>query len=354
MRVAAFTPSSLLRRRHPPTRRHAAAFRFPHAQRTGMPQLFSPDADRRLRIALVLGACVIVVGAAAGFAFARSDRAWGVGVAAPQPIPFSHAIHAGEIGLDCRYCHATVERGASAGMPTAETCLGCHAQVWNVSAQFAPLATALALEAPVTWRSVHRLPDHVRFHHAAHVAAGLGCVTCHGDVAAMPRTVKAETLSMGWCLDCHRSATTAFGASLRFEHAGIEVSYTDSASGETSVTRTPGGVPARQVTQHAEMGVPAAEQHQFPSPGATRRHAWPNASLAASLRAEERRTPTRPCPSAISSARARRTRRRQRGCVGCRVLSAAPAATRRRPASPPGRSRRSLQAVWCPVGPSLP
>ncbi len=217
-------PRTTSPRRTHPTEHHAAAFRSPRLKRNGMPQLFSPGADRRLRIALVLCACGLLVGGAAAFAFARSDRVWGVAAAAPQPIPFSHAIHAGEIGLDCRYCHAGVERDAAAGMPTGETCLGCHSQVWNVSAQFAPLATALALGTPVGWRSVHRLPDHVRFHHGAHVAAGLGCGSCHGDVAGMPRTVKVETLSMGWCLDCHRSTRPAVGNEPRFEHAGIEVS----------------------------------------------------------------------------------------------------------------------------------
>ena len=109
-----------------------------------MRQLFSPRADRRLRIALVVGACGLVAAAAAGFALVRSDRAWAVGVPAPQPIPFSHAVHAGGLGLDCRYCHATVERESAAGMPTAQTCLGCHTKVWSVTAQFAPLDTALA------------------------------------------------------------------------------------------------------------------------------------------------------------------------------------------------------------------
>ncbi|MBX9697963.1 MAG: cytochrome c family protein [Acetobacteraceae bacterium] len=173
-----------------------------------MPQLFSPHADRRLRQAVGFGALAGLAILVAGFVFVRSDRAWGVGQAAPQPIPFSHQIHAGQLGLDCRYCHAGVERAASAGMPTAETCLGCHSRVWSVSAQFAPLETAISLGVPVVWSSVHRLPEHVRFHHAAHVAAGVGCGTCHGDVAAMPRTVKVQTMSMGWCLDCHRSPGT--------------------------------------------------------------------------------------------------------------------------------------------------
>lgn len=173
-----------------------------------MPQLFSPQADRRLRLTLGLGALGGLAILVAGFGLVRSDRAWGVGEAAPQPIPYSHQIHAGQLGLDCRYCHAGVERAASAGMPTAETCLGCHSRVWSVSAQFAPLETAIALGAPVVWSSVHRLPEHVRFHHGAHVAAGVGCGACHGDVAAMPRTVKVHTMSMGWCLDCHRNRGT--------------------------------------------------------------------------------------------------------------------------------------------------
>jgi hypothetical protein len=189
-----------------------------------MTQLFSPAADRRLRTAAAIGAAALLAAAVAGFALARSDRAWGVGRAAPQPIPFSHAVHAGGLGLDCRFCHAGVERTASAGMPPAETCLGCHRQVWNVAAQFAPLETALALGTPVRWASVHRLPEHVRFHHAAHVVAGVGCGTCHGDVAAMPRTVKVETQSMGWCLDCHRGpiAAAATQDRPRHVHAGVE------------------------------------------------------------------------------------------------------------------------------------
>ena len=194
-------------------------------QRGTMPQIFSPRADRRLRLALGLGGLSMVALIVAGFALVRSDGAWGVGEAAPQPIPFSHAIHAGGIGLDCRYCHSGVERAAGAGMPTAETCLGCHGRVWNVSAQLAPLESALALGAPVIWSSVHRLPEHARFHHGAHIAAGVGCGTCHGEVAAMPRTVKVRTMSMGWCLDCHRGPEPAAAtpSTARTEHSGVAI-----------------------------------------------------------------------------------------------------------------------------------
>jgi hypothetical protein len=169
-----------------------------------MPQIFSHRADYRLRFSVAVAAVALLVGGAVAFVHVRSAASWAIGEPAAQPIPFSHAVHAGSLGLDCRFCHAGVERAASAGMPTAETCLGCHRSVWPVGPQLAPLTTALVQEAPVVWSSVHRLPDHVRFHHAAHWNAGIGCQTCHGAVGEMARTVKTETLSMGWCLGCHR------------------------------------------------------------------------------------------------------------------------------------------------------
>ncbi|MCK8787498.1 cytochrome c family protein [Roseomonas sp. NAR14] len=212
-----------------------------------MTQIFSRHADSRLRLAAGLGLAAVAFLAVSGFFVARSGAAWQVGVPARQPIPFSHAVHAGQLGLDCRLCHAGVERQAAAGMPTAETCLGCHRQVWNVAAQFAPLRSALALDTPVAWASVSRLPDHVRFHHGAHMAASVPCETCHGQVRTMPQTVRAETLSMQWCLDCHRDPDprrrpagavlarggvpgdtppeplTGLGAR-RFAHFGVEIS----------------------------------------------------------------------------------------------------------------------------------
>ena len=193
-----------------------------------MKPLFSPAADRKLRGIMVVVAAALVLAGTVAFAVARSDGTWGVGTPAAQPIPFSHAIHAGQIGLDCRFCHATVENAAQAGMPSAETCLGCHSQVWNVTAQFAPLETALTLGTPVTWASVHRLPEHVRFQHAAHIGAGLTCAQCHGPVETMARTVKTEMQSMGWCLDCHRDAVPE--AAARHAQLGVEISPLTSCS----------------------------------------------------------------------------------------------------------------------------
>lgn len=153
----------------------------------------------------VLGLPVMVAGILIASAlYWRSDAAWNVGEPAPQPIPFQHDLHVGGLGLDCRYCHSSVERSASAGMPSAQTCLTCHTQVWAELSTFEPLRTSVALNVPVPWQSVHRLPDFTVFHHGVHVQAGVACETCHGRVDQMAQTVKTEKLSMAWCLECHR------------------------------------------------------------------------------------------------------------------------------------------------------
>lgn len=168
-----------------------------------MPQLFTKRATAVARVGPVLAILALAGGATASYLWARSPAAWNVGVPARQPIPFQHSLHSGTLGIDCRYCHATVERAADAGMPSTGTCLSCHAQVWAGASLLAPLRTAAALGEPIVWTSVHRLP-HAYFHHGAHLAKGVACETCHGRVDLMAETVKAETLSMGWCLDCHR------------------------------------------------------------------------------------------------------------------------------------------------------
>lgn len=169
-----------------------------------MTQLFRPAADTIFRVVIVsafLGAAGV---AALGFVWVRSGQAWGVNVPAVQPIPFRHDIHAGELGISCGYCHTSTARAADAGMPSAQTCMTCHSQVWVGATVLQPLTTSLRLNQPIEWTSVNRLPDFAYFHHGAHVANGIECGTCHGDVSNMPKTVRAHTLSMGWCLDCHK------------------------------------------------------------------------------------------------------------------------------------------------------
>lgn len=169
-----------------------------------MSQLFSSRATAVFRAVLVAAPLAAGATFALLYAWSRSDAAWNVGKPAPQPMPFRHDVHAGALGIDCRYCHSGVERAASAGMPSAQTCMTCHSQVWMGASVLEPLRSALSLDQAIVWTSVHRLPDHAYFHHGAHVAKGVACETCHGRVDRMARTVKARTLSMGWCLECHR------------------------------------------------------------------------------------------------------------------------------------------------------
>ncbi len=131
------------------------------------------------------------------------------GHAPVQPIAFSHALHAGLYALDCQYCHAGAERSRHAGVPTASVCLNCHAQVKVDAPEIRKLTALVRTDQPVPWVKVHRLPDFAFFSHASHVSAGLVCQTCHGQVERMVRVEQQETMTMGWCLRCHRDTRAA-------------------------------------------------------------------------------------------------------------------------------------------------
>jgi Zn-finger nucleic acid-binding protein len=130
-----------------------------------------------------------------------------VGYAPRQPVPYSHRLHAGVMGMDCRYCHVNVERSAVASVPPTQTCMNCHQTVWTDRATLEPVRHSWRSGDPVEWVRVHRLPDHVYFDHSVHVTAGVGCATCHGRVDQMDVVRQERPLSMGWCLDCHRNPT---------------------------------------------------------------------------------------------------------------------------------------------------
>ncbi|HEY7384207.1 MAG TPA: cytochrome c3 family protein [Beijerinckiaceae bacterium] len=207
-------------------------------------QLFSPRATTIFRVVLTLLPVAAAGAGASAYVWARSGAAWNVGKPAPQPIPFRHDVHAGALRIDCRYCHASVERSASAGMPSATTCMSCHSQVWAGASVLEPLRSAIELNQPITWNSVHRLPDYAYFHHAAHVAKGVACETCHGRVDQMARTVKANTLSMGWCLDCHRQPT----AQLRPRDAVFAMGWTVASGSASTAPKLSGHADVRLLT----------------------------------------------------------------------------------------------------------
>lgn len=121
-----------------------------------------------------------------------------------QPVQFSHQHHAGGIGIDCRYCHTSVEVSSSAGIPPTKTCINCHSQIWNTSAYLEPVRASFREDRPLQWVRVHDLPDFVYFNHSIHVKKGVGCETCHGRVDRMPLMLQQSSLQMEWCLDCHR------------------------------------------------------------------------------------------------------------------------------------------------------
>jgi hypothetical protein len=135
-----------------------------------------------------------------------------VGYAPLQPVEFSHKLHAGDLGLDCRFCHFNVERSAFAGLPSTQICMKCHSKVRSDSVKLLPVRATYAADQPIIWRRVHKLPDHVYFDHSIHGAAGLDCAACHGRVEQMQRVEQTQPLSMGWCIDCHRHPTTTLSS----------------------------------------------------------------------------------------------------------------------------------------------
>ena len=137
-------------------------------------------------------------------AWSRSSWATQAGVAREQPVPFSHAHHVGDVGLDCRYCHTTVETSGFANIPPTKTCMNCHSQIWSTSPTLEPVRDSFRTDRSIAWTRVHDLPDFAYFNHSIHVNKGVGCETCHGRVDKMPLTWQKASLQMEWCLDCHR------------------------------------------------------------------------------------------------------------------------------------------------------
>jgi hypothetical protein len=169
-----------------------------------MPQIFSRTANivSKASLVAVLGTVAVLGGVL--YAIMMSPYYTNVNVTREQPVPFSHKHHVGELGIDCRYCHTSVEKSAFAGVPPTQTCMSCHSQIWTNAPMLEPVRQSYRDNVSISWIRVNALPDYVYFNHSIHVAKGVGCTTCHGPIAQMPLTYKANTLYMGWCLDCHR------------------------------------------------------------------------------------------------------------------------------------------------------
>jgi hypothetical protein len=169
-----------------------------------MPQIFpkSANAWSKASIFMVLG-LVLTLGWTI-MVLQRSDFVTAAGTYVDQPVQFSHQHHVGGIGIDCRYCHNSVEVAATASIPPTKTCINCHSQIWSTSPYLEPVRASFREDKPLQWIRVHDLPDFVYFNHSIHVKKGVGCETCHGRVDKMPLMRQQSSLQMEWCLDCHR------------------------------------------------------------------------------------------------------------------------------------------------------
>ena len=169
-----------------------------------MAQAFSRSAVLLIKLALLgMLACVLALAAALKWHMAPEA---GLQEPVKQPIQFSHKHHVGDDGIDCRYCHTSVEKSSFAGLPSTQICLSCHSQLFRDSPALAPLHDSARKGEPIRWNRVHDLPDFVYFQHSIHVNKGVPCLACHGRVDQMPLTRRVASLDMQWCLHCHRSA----------------------------------------------------------------------------------------------------------------------------------------------------
>jgi hypothetical protein len=169
-----------------------------------MAQIFHRSTNTISRVSIYGGVFIIAGLSFALYAIGRSPYYTDVNVAKTQPVPFSHRHHAGELGLDCRYCHTSVENSSFAGLPPTQTCMTCHSQIWVNSSMLEPVRASYRDDKSIAWTRVNALPDFVYFNHSIHISKGIGCTTCHGAIADMALTYRANTLQMSWCLECHR------------------------------------------------------------------------------------------------------------------------------------------------------
>ncbi len=169
-----------------------------------MAQLFPRGSNAFARISIVVVLVVVGTGLTILLNTNRLHYTTDVQVARKQPVPFSHKHHVTGVGLDCRYCHTSVEESSFANIPPVETCMTCHSQIWTESPLLEPIRESYRTGNPIEWVRIHDLPDFVYFNHSIHVHKGIGCQTCHGQVDQMPLMWKVNTLNMEWCLECHR------------------------------------------------------------------------------------------------------------------------------------------------------
>jgi len=169
-----------------------------------MAQIFDRSSNSLARMSLVLTGLIVIALGVTLTELQRSPWVTRQGQRPDQPVPFSHKHHVQGLGLQCQYCHVSVEKSSYAGIPPTKTCMNCHAQIWTNASLLEPVRKSWATGESLVWTKVHDLPDYVYFNHSIHVNKGLGCASCHGRVDQMPLMYEQNTLQMEWCLNCHR------------------------------------------------------------------------------------------------------------------------------------------------------
>ncbi len=170
-----------------------------------MAQIFHPSMRVIAKASIIAVVIAVVVFTTVAVLMYRSSYYTTTNEPREQVVPFSHRHHVSGLGIDCRYCHTSVETSSFAGIPPTSTCMTCHSQVWTGSPLLAPVRESYRTNTPLKWIRVNDLPDFVFFNHSIHIAKGIGCQTCHGQVDEMPLTWRQQSLYMAWCLDCHRA-----------------------------------------------------------------------------------------------------------------------------------------------------
>src|SRR5262249_47068951 len=172
-----------------------------------MPQIFHRSFNTLSKVSIFGFVLLLAILGWATYVLGWSPYVTQERIARVQPVPFSHEHHAGQLGIDCRYCHTSAETSSFAGVPPTTTCMNCHQEIWFGSPPLEPVRASFKNGDPITWQRIHNLPRFVYFDHSIHVRKGVGCVECHGRVDQMPFTYQDKSLLMSWCLDCHRNPT---------------------------------------------------------------------------------------------------------------------------------------------------
>ena len=198
-----------------------------------MAQIFHPSMNVVAKASIFGGVILAAVVGLAATAFDHSPYRTEAGLVRNQPVPFSHEHHVSGLGIDCRYCHTSVTESHFAGIPPTKTCMTCHSQIWRDSPMLQPIRQSWATNTPVQWNRVHYLPQYVYFNHSVHIAKGVGCQTCHGQINQMPLVYQVASLQMEWCLTCHRNPEKFINVPPENKDAAFDMTYKPSEPQET-------------------------------------------------------------------------------------------------------------------------